>query len=287
MKRSVDPDDDWIPADSVDALVAAWAERRPDLDVATMGVLTRLARVRRHVDGELARLYEAHDLSAGTFALLATLERSGGRVSADHLRQALGVPTTIIDGRVNELVALRLATRDEDGVALTAAGLQRAAAVVPAHLANQRRLLQALEPDEAAQLASLLRKLLAEFEGSRPVEGVAPVLGVKVAPAHLTPELREAVGLPAASGLLVRAVDRDGPAARGGVRVGDVLLRSGERTLLSVSALRAALAAAAGGDLRLRVLRGADEQVDVVVALTGPPPGAASPGRAAFPEHVV
>jgi DNA-binding MarR family transcriptional regulator len=281
-------DHDWIPADSVDALIAAWAQRRPQLDVAPMGILTRLARVRRHVEGELERVFDAHGLTAGTFALLVTLERQGGTVPAAELTEALGVPGRVIDGRVSELVLQGLAARDGNGgVALTDAGRAKAASVVPAHLDNQRRLLQALDDGEREQLATLLRKLLGEYEGSRPVGDGAPVLGVTVAPAHLAAELREAVGLPPVEGLLLRVVDRDGAGGRGGLRAGDVLLAGGDRPLRSVAGLRAALADAAGGTLALRVLRGAEEEVEVVVTVPTPPSDAASPGRAAFAEHVL
>ena len=48
-------------------------------------------------------------------------------------------------------------------------------------------------------------------------------LGVALAPPRAARKLREAVGLPEVAGLLVRAVEDDGPAARAGIRRGDVL----------------------------------------------------------------
>jgi DNA-binding MarR family transcriptional regulator len=49
-------------------------------------------------------------------------------------------------------------------VELTPARLQLVDVVVAAHLANERRLLEALSPVEQAQLADLLRRLLCTLE---------------------------------------------------------------------------------------------------------------------------
>ena len=84
-------------------------------------------------------------------------------------------------------------------------------------------MLSALSAAEQEQLAALLRKLLVEFEGSQRALG----LGLTLAPAHVTMALRSSVGLPPVPGLLVRAVDEDGPAAAAGLRTGDVLTNSG------------------------------------------------------------
>jgi len=52
-------------------------------------------------------------------------------------------------------------------VALTDEGKALLARVGPEHLANQRRMLEALTADEQATLAGLLRKLLLAFEHDR------------------------------------------------------------------------------------------------------------------------
>jgi serine protease Do len=58
-------------------------------------------------------------------------------------------------------------------------------------------------------------------------------LGVVLAPPHVAVELRAAVGLDAAPGALVRAVDPEGAAAAAGVRQGDLLttVRSGDEAI--------------------------------------------------------
>jgi serine protease Do len=95
--------------------------------------------------------------------------------------------------------------------------------------------------------------------------GEAPAphrLGVAVAPPRVARRLRRAVGLPERDGLLVRAVDDDGPAGRAGVERGDLIVAAGGREIDGVEALYTALDAvpAAGGEFELTVVRGTDER---------------------------
>lgn len=197
------------------------------------------------------------------------------------------MPTAVVDGRVSALAGGGLAAETDGGVALTDAGRALFDRIVPAHLENERRLLSALTETEQEQLGGLLRKLLGEFEGSRPVDDGPPRLGLTLTPSHMTADLREAVDLPPATGLLVRTIDRDGPGARAGLRVGDVLLRSGQRELRSVAALYAVIAEEApAGSVRLQVLHGEQER-EVTLDVDAPLPPAASPGRASFAEHLL
>ena len=51
-----------------------------------------------------------------------------------------------------------------------------------------------------------------------------PRLGIAVAPARVSRRLRESVGLPDRDGVLVRGVEDDSPAARAGIRDGDLIV---------------------------------------------------------------
>ncbi len=108
----------------------------------------------------------------------------------------------------------------------------------------------------------------------RLAEGEAPkrlVLGVGLAPNEVAAKLRASVGLPPHSGLLVRAVDPDGPAARAGVLVGDLLTATGEVELGSVDDLHRALdAARTSATLELHVVRGTEE-LDLIVSFEDAP----------------
>jgi serine protease Do len=99
--------------------------------------------------------------------------------------------------------------------------------------------------------------------------GEAPAphrLGVAVAPPRVARRLRRAVGLPERDGLLVRAVEDDGPAAAAGVERGDLIVTAGGAEVDGADALYAALDAvpAAGGDLELGIVRGTDERTITV-----------------------
>ena len=90
-------------------------------------------------------------------------------------------------------------------------------------------------------------------------------LGVALAPAGATRRMRTAVGLPERPGLLVRAVDDGGPAARAGVEAGDLIVGAGDRDVDGLDPLHSALDAVGEEDeLTLRVVRGTEErQVEV------------------------
>jgi DNA-binding MarR family transcriptional regulator len=230
--------------DSVDKVIDDWKTLRPDLDPSPIGVVARLRRVRTHFDQELEAFFADRDLTLADFEVLTTLRRVGGSSSQRQLMDALGLTSGTVSVRIDRLVRAGLVTREpdpQDGrgavVALTPLGDARFDAAVPAHLANEERLLTALEPAERAQLADLLRKLLLSFEGAhQPAR-----LGVALAPAHVARRMRRAVGLPDRPGLLIQRVEPDSPADRAGLREGDLLVAAGGRELHSVAQLQVAL----------------------------------------------
>lgn len=278
-----------IPADSVDRLLAQWAAVRPDLDFTPVGVISRLGRVRSHVDGELHRVFAAHGLTAPSFAVLVTLARLSdpGGVPQRRLMDELGLTSGTVSVRMDRLVEQGLIERRTDPddrrnsrIAMTARGRELFERIVPEHLDNERRVLAALSPGEQDLLAALLRKLLVEFEGSVPPEDAPQRLGLTVAPAHATIALRRQVGLPPDAGLLVRAVRDGGPAAAAGIEPGDVLVRAGGRELRAIAGLYAALGEApVSGRLRVGLLRGTGRR-DVTVRLEPAGPARAEPGLA-------
>jgi len=90
-----------------------------------------------------------------------------------------------------------------------------------------------------------------------------PRLGVGLASAPVARKLRRAVGLPEAEGLLVRVVEEDGAADRAGIKEGDLITHAGGRALTDGDELYEVLDAA-GSELSLKILRGAEQQ-DVTV----------------------
>jgi serine protease Do len=91
------------------------------------------------------------------------------------------------------------------------------------------------------------------------------LLGIGAAPAHVARRMRQAVGLPDRPGVLVRAVAPDSPAARAGLRQGDLITAAGGAEIADSDGLSAALDALPDGQtLSLHVARGTDE-LEVVV----------------------
>jgi serine protease Do len=92
--------------------------------------------------------------------------------------------------------------------------------------------------------------------------GEAPArrrLGVAVAPPHVARRLRRSVGLPDATGILVRGVEDDSTAAKAGLERGDLLVELDGKPLERIDDLYSALDANSDG-LSLGVLRGADRR---------------------------
>jgi DNA-binding MarR family transcriptional regulator len=270
-------DHDCTPRDSVDRLVASWREKRPDLEMSSVEVVTRLSRVRDHIDERLATVFANFGLTTPAFAALVTLARlddGGPGVSQRRLADELGLTPGTVSVRVDRLAEDGLVTRTPDPelrrnvlVTLTDKGRELFERAVPAHLDNEARLLAALENDEQRLLAGLLRKLLVEFEGSTNPADPGPHLGLLLVPAHVTMEMRESVGLPRVAGLLVRSIEPGSPGQAAGVAAGDVLIRAGGRELRSSSSLYAAIQDA-GERLTVTLLRDNDER-RVRIALDG------------------
>lgn len=265
------------PRDSVDRLLESWARAAPDLDLSPVAAVARIGRLARIIEQELEATYAGHGLSGADFAALVTLRRLDrpGGVAQRHLMRELNLTSGTISVRVERLLHRGWVTTSIDPgdrrntlVQLTEAGLAMFERVTPAHVATENRLLAALNAEQEIQLVDLLRTLLVSFERSAG-DGWFPRIGLTVAPAHVALELRREMGLPDHVGLLVRNLQRDGPAEVAGIRKGDVLIRAGARELRSIIALHASISdAPPDGELALTVARGADTIATVSVALT-------------------
>ncbi len=100
----------------------------------------------------------------------------------------------------------------------------------------------------------------------RDVRGSAgPRLGVRVQP--MTPDLRTYFKVERGVGVLVSSVEPESPATVGGIEVGDVLVRAGDRALQDPQDLVGAITSAPGGEpLEIELVRdGASLAVDVIL----------------------
>ncbi|AQS69573.1 MarR family winged helix-turn-helix transcriptional regulator [Streptomyces pactum] len=159
--------------DPVDAIIDQWAAVRPDLDTAAMEVFGRVFRLARAMGDRMEKAYARFGISRGEFDALATLRRSGEpyTLSPRQLSATLMLTTGGMTGRLDKLERAGLLRRSPDPhdrrglqVTLTDRGLELIDEAVGAGLAAQTEALSALDDERAAQLAGLLRDLLAGTE---------------------------------------------------------------------------------------------------------------------------
>lgn len=159
--------------DHVARIMAEWRRERPDLDVSPQGVIGRLHRLANALTEELVAVYARFGLAEGEFDVLATLRRAGEpyeRTPGD-LAASTMVTSGAMTKRIDRLEQRGLVTRrvsDADGrgrvIALTPAGRECIDACMTAHMANEHRLLAAIDADERAALEQVLTRWLTAFE---------------------------------------------------------------------------------------------------------------------------
>jgi DNA-binding MarR family transcriptional regulator len=159
--------------DHVARIQAEWSRERPDVDVVPQGVIGRLHRLAGFLTEELLVVYRKHGLTEGDFDVLATLRRAGAPYerAAGELADFTMVTTGGMTKRIDRLERVGLVTRrasEQDGrgrvVKLTERGREVIDAAFTEHMRNERRLLDQLTPQEAAQMEELLTNWLARFE---------------------------------------------------------------------------------------------------------------------------
>ena len=260
--------------DSVDDILDGWAAERPDLDVRPVGVVTRLARLRSHLDAEIATVFARYQLTPADFQVIVTLRRAGSpyRLPQARLMTRLALTSGTVSVRIDKLVKRGVVVREPDAtdarvtlVRLTDEGVSLFDEIAPVHLRNEDRLLSALDDDERETLAGLLRRLLASLEHG--TVATALPLGMALEAAHRSRARRAAVGLSDPPGLLVTDVLAGTPAAQAGVARGDLLIAVEGHPVRNEAALRAALETA-GRTVTLDLLRG---DTPLTITVTVPP----------------
>jgi len=170
-------------SDEVDDIVVRWRRERPDLDVAPLEVLSRVSRLAKHLDRARRDAFAAHGLEAWEFDVLSALRRQGPpyQLSPGALLRSTLVTSGTMTNRIDRLTETGLVRRDKDPqdkrgvlVQLTAAGRATVDAAMSDLLARERELLDALDGGQQAQLAALLRVLLAPFDAATAESGGVP-----------------------------------------------------------------------------------------------------------------
>lgn len=159
-------------ADAVAAVLEQWRSQRPDVDVWPIGIVGRIMRLSRLWDKEIKNFLAGHDLEPGEFDVLSTLRRSGEpyELTAGAFLKASLVTTGAITLRVDRMDAKGLVTRVRDPedrrsvkIRLTPYGLEVIERVLPLHIANEARLLEALNEEDRRYLAATLESVLESY----------------------------------------------------------------------------------------------------------------------------
>ncbi|MFE4359833.1 MarR family winged helix-turn-helix transcriptional regulator [Kitasatospora sp. NPDC001119] len=162
--------------DHVDVMLDQWSRERPDLDLAAVGTVGRLGRFALLAGRVVEEVFKQHGLQRGEFDVLATLRRSGApyELMPSELAALLLMSRAGMTSRIDRLESAGLVERRTDPadrrsvrIALTAAGRALVDAAFTDHAANETALLSALSGEERATLDGLLRKLLADVEGTQ------------------------------------------------------------------------------------------------------------------------
>jgi len=158
--------------DEVDDLAEAWARERPDLDLAPVAVFSRLSRLSRHLDLARREAFTAQGIESWEFDVLAALRRAGApyELSPGRLLRETLVTSGTMTNRVDRLVTRGFVERYPDPedrrgvlVRLTPEGKDAVDGAFTALLDSERAFLADLTARQQADLADLLRKLLAPF----------------------------------------------------------------------------------------------------------------------------
>jgi DNA-binding MarR family transcriptional regulator len=154
--------------DAVDDVLAQWHAVRPDLDVSPVGVFGRLRRASSLALRELESFLRPHNLSSGTFDVLANLRRGGPpfQKTPSELAASTLLTTGAITGRLDVLTQEGLIERVPHPrdrrvmyARLTAAGAELIDHVFSTHLEREHRILTRLTAKERDQLANGLAAL--------------------------------------------------------------------------------------------------------------------------------
>jgi len=163
--------------DAIDRIEAAWRRERPDVDVSSVGIVSRIWRIARHLEQARKERLAEHGTDRVTQDVLAMLRRSGPpfRMTAGELTHHSLISSGGVSQRLEKLERAGLVTRhihSDDrrriDVELTAAGVELIDSILADLMAHEATLLDGLDPCEQEDLRRILKRLLARFEPQMP-----------------------------------------------------------------------------------------------------------------------
>lgn len=165
-------------SDNVDLVEADWNRERADIDVSSIGIVTRIWRVGRYLDRVRNERLAAWDTDRATIDILAMLRRAGEpyQQSAGELTKASLITSGGVSQRLDKLERAGLISRHVDvgdrrrvDVQLTEAGVKLIDTVFHDVVHAENDLLAEIFDDhEQETLRRLLRTFLLSFEPGHP-----------------------------------------------------------------------------------------------------------------------
>lgn len=160
--------------DGIDRVIEQWNLERPDINVSSMGIISRIWRAGRFLERKREKELAEWSTDRGTVDILSMLRRSGApyrRTAGDLTRNSL-ITSGGVSQRLEKLERGGLVTRHVDmadrrrvEVQLTDRGVDLIDSVFGDVMEREERALaQALTADERQMLGILLRKLLVALE---------------------------------------------------------------------------------------------------------------------------
>ena len=155
--------------DFTDRVLNRWAEVRPEVDLSSLHVTGRLARLGQHLALREEAVFGQFGLNRGEVGVLAALRASGPphTLSPGRLGKGLMLSSAGVTSRLDRLERRGLVARHPDAndrrgvnVELTDRGLELVDAAVAATAERDRDLLAGLSAAERRQMEAVLRRLL-------------------------------------------------------------------------------------------------------------------------------
>ena len=170
-------------SDEVDRIVDDWSRERPDVDFAPLQVLSRVARLAKHLDRARRQAFAASGLEPWEFDVLAALRRAGTpyQLSPKALLQQTLVSSGTMTNRIDRLVERRLVERRTDPhdgrgvlVVMTGRGAEAVDAAISELLTGEAELLEGLSKADQERLAGAAQEAEPRLRrGGVGVSGVA------------------------------------------------------------------------------------------------------------------
>lgn len=155
--------------DAVDEIVRAWRRERPDLNVESIGIVTRISRFCRRLEQRRIAALGVSQLDESMLDLLSTLRRAGPpyELQAGELARRSLITTGAVSHRLERAARAGYVTRSTppgDGrhvwVSLTSDGNAVLDEAVARVFESDESVLSCLQSNQAADLELMLRQLL-------------------------------------------------------------------------------------------------------------------------------